>query len=58
MIGLFNFSENHQVIDLKEFKSFGIKGLYKDLFQHKEINMNEHQINMYPYEYLWLKHIK
>jgi amylosucrase len=55
MIGLFNFSENHQILDLKEVKAFGIKGLYKDLFQYKTFDMDAHQINMYPYEYLWLK---
>ncbi len=55
IIGLFNFSENHQVLDMNEFKAFGIKGLYKDLFQNKTYDMNANHIDMYPYEYLWLK---
>ncbi len=55
LIGLFNFSENHQILNLIELKAYGVNGLYKDLFQNKIINMDAKIINMYPYEYLWLK---
>jgi glycosidase len=55
LLGLFNFSENHQIINLIELKTYGVKGFYKDLFQKKSVDMDAKTINMYPYEYLWLK---
>ncbi len=55
MLFIYNFSENHQQLDLTMLRAQGIFGVYEDLFQHKKVDMNDEQIDIYPYEYLWLK---
>ncbi len=58
MIGLFNFSENHQYVNLKQIIINGGTSLYKDLFQGKVFDIKNMNINLYPYEFLWLKKLK
>jgi glycosidase len=52
---IYNFSENHQVLDLNHLRAQGLKGIYIDMFQKKKIDLQKDQLNLYPYEYLWLK---
>lgn len=52
---IYNFSENHQIMDLNHLRVQGLYGVYHDLFQKKKIDLASDQLNLYPYEYLWLK---
>jgi glycosidase len=52
---IYNFSENHQIMDLNHLRAQGLYGVYHDLFQKKKIDLASDQLNLYPYEYLWLK---
>lgn len=53
-IGLFNFSEDKQFVDTLSFRNNGIHGAYRDLLSGKEVQFNEGQVLLGPYEYLWL----
>lgn len=52
---IYNFSENHQIMNLNHLRAQGLSGIYQDLFQKKKIDLTSDQLNLYPYEYLWLK---
>jgi glycosidase len=55
LILIYNFSENHQVFNLNHLRAQGFKGIYEDLLQKKKVDLYGDQLNLYPYEYLWLK---
>jgi glycosidase len=52
---IYNFSENHQIMNLNHLRAQGLYGVYHDLFQKKKVDLASDQLNLYPYEYLWLK---
>lgn len=55
LILIYNFSENHQIFNLNHLRAQGLKGIYEDLLQKKKVDLHGDQLNLYPYEYLWLK---
>ncbi|NDO45631.1 alpha-amylase family protein [Clostridium sp. MD294] len=54
MIMLANFSEQEQWVDTYRFNWFGLKEELTDAITARKINLNDNQILLGPYEYLWL----
>ena len=54
MIMLANFSEQEQWVDTYRFNWFGLKEELTDVITERKINLNDNQILLGPYEYLWL----
>jgi amylosucrase len=42
-------------MNLNHLRAQGLHGVYHDLFQKKKVDLASDQLNLYPYEYLWLK---
>lgn len=55
MIMLANFSEQEQWVDTYRFNWFGLKEELTDAITARKVNLNDNQILLGPYEYLWLK---
>ncbi|PKK93325.1 MAG: alpha-amylase [Tenericutes bacterium HGW-Tenericutes-6] len=51
--GLFNFSEHPQYIDLSLLRQSMSAFNYKDMIHGKIIHLEDHQIELSPYEYIW-----
>lgn len=58
ILGLFNFSENNQYIDIVYLKNNGLGGHMKDLISGKLMEFEEDEIRLHPYEFLWLSPYK
>ncbi|MCI9354637.1 MAG: hypothetical protein HFE58_07535 [Firmicutes bacterium] len=54
MIMLANFSEQEQWVDTYRFNWFGLKEELTDAITARKVNLNDNQILLGPYEYLWL----
>lgn len=54
MLVLANFSEQEQWVDAKAFDWFGLPGEMHDLITGRPIRSYNNQIQLGPYEYLWL----
>lgn len=54
MLVLANFSEREQWVDAKAFDWFGLPGEMHDLITGRPIRSYNNQIQLGPYEYLWL----
>lgn len=54
MIMLANFSEQEQWVNTYRFNWFGLKEELTDAITERKINLNDNQILLGPYEYLWL----
>ncbi len=54
MIGLYNFSEFPQRINLYPLRQFATSSLYQDVFCKVELDLHKEQFELSPYEYLWL----
>lgn len=54
MLVLANFSEREQWVDTKAFDWFGLPGEMHDLITGRPIRSYNNQIQLGPYEYLWL----
>ena len=52
---IYNFSENHQTLDLSSLRAYGSSGIYSDLYQKKTVDFTDDSIDLYPYEFLWIK---
>lgn len=50
---LFNFSETTQKIQIEQLSQICKSSHYLDKIQGREINMNDYEIELTPYEYLW-----
>lgn len=53
-VGLFNFSDQPQTIHLKPLLPSGSLGIYQDVFQSRQLHIDDTCI-VGPYEYYWLK---
>ncbi|MCR3905450.1 MAG: alpha-amylase family glycosyl hydrolase [Tenericutes bacterium] len=53
IFGLFNFSEHPQIINLDTLRQNVSSFQYEDIINGRKIDINEHQIELSPYEYLW-----
>ena len=56
--GLFNFSEHPQYIDLSLLRQSMSAFQYRDMIHGKLINLEDHQLELSPYEYLWAEPLK
>ena len=54
MLVLANFSEQEQWVDTKSFDWFGLPGEMQDLITGRPVRSYQNQIQLGPYEYLWL----
>lgn len=54
MIGLYNFSEYPQRINLYPLRQFVSESRYFDVFSKRELNLHNENFELSPYEYLWL----
>ncbi|PKM49635.1 MAG: alpha-amylase [Firmicutes bacterium HGW-Firmicutes-7] len=54
LIGIFNFSEDRQLMDTKAFTNQGLTFPKQDLIQGKVIDSSMDKILVGPYEFLWL----
>lgn len=54
MLVLANFSEHEQWVDAKAFDWFGLPGELKDLITGRVVRSYNNQIQLGPYEFLWL----
>ena len=54
MLVLANFSEHEQWVDAKAFDWFGLPGEMHDLITGRPVRSYNNNIQLGPYEYLWL----
>lgn len=54
LLCLFNFSENNQYVKTSNFQSFD-KTSCVDLISDRQVNLSSDEIQLHPYEVLWLK---
>ena len=54
MLVLANFSEREQWVDSRAFDWFGLPGEMQDMITGRYIRSYHNQIQLGPYEYLWL----
>lgn len=54
-IAICNFSEYPQTFQTIELKQYGFKGIYKEMLQNRDINLDNNTLYLHPYEFMWLK---
>jgi len=55
--GLFNFSENQKIFNLKQIKDSISSKVYENIINGKQYDFSTHELLLAPYEYIWAKPI-